>query len=177
MPVTTHPAPIETSGLGLSPVLQPVFAALQFMGTLAKAQLPSFEEFLPLSALVLCIGFFEAFFWRGWVLMRLEESFGMIPAILLGSALYAAYHIGYRMPSSEMIFLFFIGIMFAVAFRLTKKIFILYPVFQPMGQLVTLIEDGLKLPLLASLGFAEVLIVMFVLVWLGNRYAKKHNAS
>lgn len=62
--------------LGLSLVIQLVFAALQFIGKLAKAELPSFEEFLPLIALVLCIGFFEAFSWRGWVLMRLEESFG-----------------------------------------------------------------------------------------------------
>jgi uncharacterized protein len=168
---------ITTRRLGVSLVLQLVFAALQFMGTLAKAQLPPFEEFLPLIALALCIGFFEAFFWRGWVLLRLEESFGVIPAILLGSALYSAYHIGYGMPSSEMIFLFFIGIMFAVAFRLTKNIFILYPIFQPMGQLVTLIKDGLKLPLLASLGFIEVLIVMLVLIWLAGRYLKKHPQS
>jgi hypothetical protein len=106
--------------------------------------------------------------------LRLEEAFGIIPAILLGSLLYAAYHIGYGMPLSEMTFLFFIGVVYAVAFRLTKNIFILWPIFQPMGQLVTLIKDGLKLPLLASVGFLEVLIVMFVLIWLGSRYAKKH---
>jgi hypothetical protein len=88
--------------------------------------------------------------------------------------LYAAYHIGYGMPSSEMIFLFFIGIMFAVIFRLTRSIFILWPLFQPMGQLITLIKDGLKLPVLASLGFAEVLVVMLVFVWLASRYQKKH---
>ena len=123
---------ITTRGLGLSLILQLAFAAFQFMNTLAKTQLPPFENFLPLITLALCIGFFEAFFWRGWVLLRLEESFGTIPAILLGSALYAAYHIGYGMPSSEMIFLFFIGIMFAVVFRITKNIFILYPIFQPM---------------------------------------------
>ena len=34
------------------------------------------------------------------------EAFGIIPAILLGSVLYAAYHIGYGMPASEMIPLF-----------------------------------------------------------------------
>jgi membrane protease YdiL (CAAX protease family) len=163
--------------LGLSLILQLIFATLQFVGALAKAQLPPFEEFLPLITLALCIGFFEAFFWRGWVLLRLEESFGVIPAILLGSALYAAYHIGYGMPSSEMIFLFFIGILFAVVFRLTKNIFILYPIFQPMGQLVTLIKDRLTLPLLASLGFIEVLIVMLVLVWLAARYYKKHSGN
>ena len=73
-----------------------------------------------------------------------------------------------------MTFLFFIGVMYAVAFRMTKNIFILWPLFQPMGQMVTLIKDGLELPLLASLGFVEVLIAMLVLVWLAGRYARKH---
>lgn len=165
---------ISTRWLWISLGLQIVFAGLQYMGTLAKTDLPQFEQFIPLLALSLCIGFFEAVFWRGWVLLRLEKAFGLIPAILLGSLLYAAYHIGYDMPMSEMVFLFFIGVMYAIAFRLTKNIFILWPVFQPMGQLVTLIKDGLNLPLLASLGFIEVLIGMLVLVWLAGRYAHKH---
>ena len=46
-----------------------------------------------------------------------------------------------------------------------------------MGQLVTLIKDGLNLPFLASVGFLEALIVMFVIIWLGARYAKKHANS
>jgi membrane protease YdiL (CAAX protease family) len=164
-----------TRWLGLSLLLQLVFAGFQYMGTLAKTQVPAIQEFLPLVALALTIGFFEAVFWRGWVLLRLEEAFGVIPAILLGSALYALYHIGYGMPASEMFFLFFIGVMFAVIFRLTKNVFILWPVFQPMGQLITLIKDKLSLPFLASLGFAEVLILMLVLVWLAVRYQRKHS--
>jgi membrane protease YdiL (CAAX protease family) len=168
---------ITVRRLGVSILLQLVFTTLQFVGTLAKTQLPSFEEFFPLIALALCIGFFEAFFWRGWVLLRLEESFGTIPAIVLGSVLYAAYHIGYGMPSGEMIFLFFIGIMFAVVFRLTKNIFILWPMFQPMGQLVTLIKDGLILPLAASIGFFEVLMVMLALIWLAGRYLNKYQKN
>lgn len=164
---------LTTRWLWLSLALQVIFAALQYTGTLAKSGLPGFEALAPLLALSLAIGFFEAVFWRGWVLLRLEQAFGLIPAILLGSALYAAYHIGYAMPLDEMIFLFFIGVMYAVAFRLTKNVFILWPIFQPLGQLVTLIKDGLELPLLASLGFIEVLIGMLVLVWLAGRYARK----
>ena len=172
--------PIAELGLtskrwGPSLVLQLVFAALLYFGTLAKVQLPPVEELVPLVALALAIGFFEAVFWRGWVLLRLEESFGIIPAILLGSAFYAAYHLGYAMPLSEMIFLFFIGILFAVVFRLTRNILILWPIFQPMGQLVTLVKDQLTLPLLAALGFAEVLMLMLVLVWLARRYHRKHS--
>jgi hypothetical protein len=167
---------LTTKRLGVSLAVQLVLATLLYFATLAKVQLPPVEQLIPLVALALTIGFFEAVFWRGWVLLRLEEAFGIIPAILLGSALYAAYHIGYGMPLSEMVFLFFIGVMFAVVFRLTKSILILWPLFQPMGQLVTLIKDGLTLPLLAALGFAEVLILMLVLVWLANRYQKKHQS-
>ena len=162
--------------LGLSLALQLLFAVLLYVVTLAKVQLPPVEVLLPLVALALAIGFFEAVFWRGWVLLRLEKAFGIIPAILIGSALYAAYHLGYGMPTDEMIFLFFIGILFAITFRLTKNVFILWPIFQPMGQLVTLIKDGLTLPLLAALGFAEVLIFMFVLVWLAARYHQRHRS-
>ena len=145
--------------------------------TLAKTELPPLESLLPLVAMTLAIGFFEAFFWRGWVLLRLEESFGYLPAVILGSALYAVYHIGYGMPLDEMLFLFWIGILFAVCFRLTSNLLILWPIFQPMGQLVTLIEDGLSLPLLASVGFIEALVLMFVMVWLANRYYRKNQAQ
>jgi hypothetical protein len=160
--------------LGLSIVLQVLFAALLYMVTLAKTTLPPLSELLPLVALALTIGFFEAIFWRGWMLLRLEEAFGLIPAIILGSALYAAYHLGYGMPTSEMVFLFFVGILYAVTFRITKNVFLLWPLFQPMGQLVTLIRDGLSLPTIAALGFFEALILMGVVIWLGWRYQKKH---
>jgi hypothetical protein len=163
--------------LGRSLALQLVLAAFLYVNSLAKAQLPPIEQLVPLVALALAIGFFEAVFWRGWVLLRLEEAFGIIPAILLGSVLYAVYHIGYGMPASEMITLFFVGVMFAVVFRLTKNVFILWPIFQPMGQLVTLIKDGLTLPLLAALGFVEVLILMFVFVWLAARRQRKHGMA
>lgn len=168
---------ITTRWLGVSIGLQIVFGALQYFGTLAKVQLPAIQQLVPLVALALAIGLFEAIFWRGWVLLRLEESFGIIPAILVGSALYAAYHIGYAMPVAEITFLFFIGVMFAVVFRLTKSIFILWPIFQPMGQLVTLVNDQLSLPLISTLGFVDVLAAMGVLIWLGARYHRKHGET
>jgi membrane protease YdiL (CAAX protease family) len=166
---------ITTKYLGISIVLQLVFSLLQYLGTLANMELPAFEAFLPLLALSVAIGFFEALFWRGWVLLRLEEAFGLIPAILIGSLLYALYHIGYGMPFSEIAFLFWIGVLYAVCFRITRNIFLLWPIFQPMGQLVTLLRDGLPLPLIAALGFFEVLIVMLALVWGVNRFYRKHH--
>lgn len=168
---------LTTQRVGLSLGLQLGLAALLYVVTLARVQLPSLDQLIPLVALAVTIGFFEAVFWRGWVLLRLEEAFGIIPAIVLGSALYATYHIGYGMPAGEMVFLFFVGILFAVVFRVTKSVLILWPLFQPMGQLVTLVRDGLTLPLLAALGFVEVLVLMWVFVWLANRYDKKHRTQ
>ncbi len=180
--VVVRKRPIADLGLTsrwlvLSVVLQLVFAALQYIPTLSKVPLPPLLEFLPVIALALTIGFFEAIFWRGWILLRLEDAFGLVPALLVGSALYAAYHIGYGMPMVEMYFLFLIGIMYAVAFRITKSIWVLWPLFQPMGQLVTLVRDRLSLPLIATLGFLEALVLMAVLVWLAARHHKKHIAS
>lgn len=165
---------ITTRLLGVSLLLQLVFATLQFMPTLRVTQLPPFAQFLPLVALSFAIGFFEAVFWRGWVQLRLEDAFGIIPAILLGALIYALYHIGYGMPLSEIGFLFIVGVMYAVIFRLTKNIFILWPLLQPMGQLVTLVKDGLTLPVLATLGFVEVVAVMVLFIWLAHRYYRKH---
>jgi len=167
---------ISRKHLGISIGLQLVLSFFQYMATLAKSDLPSFQELLPLIAMTLAIAFFEALFWRGWVLLRLEDAFGLIPAILLGSALYAAYHVGYGMPVGEMLFLFWIGVLYAVSFRFTRSLFVLWPLYQPMGQLVTLVNDRLRLPPLASLGFIEALALMLALVWLADKYYRKHAA-
>jgi len=163
--------------LGLSLVLQAVFAGVLFYLTLARVTLPEPASLLPLVALSLCIGLFEAIFWRGWVQSRLEESFGFIPALLLGSALYAVYHVGYGMGWDEIGFLFFIGVLYGATFRITGSIFILWPAFQPIGQLTTLIRDGLTLPPLAALGFAEALIAMAVILFVAHKYAAKRDAG
>jgi uncharacterized protein len=165
---------ITTKHWGWSLALQLVFSLIVFVPAYISTPLPAFEQVVPLVMLSLTIGVFEAIFWRGWVQMRLEESFGILPGIVLGSLIYAAYHIGYGMPASEMVFLFFIGVMYAVAFRLTRSILVLYPFFQPFGQLKTLITDGLSLPLVASLGFVEALAGMVVVIWLAGKYYKKH---
>jgi membrane protease YdiL (CAAX protease family) len=100
---------ITRKNLLLSLILQVVLAGVILPGGFEDITLPPFEQLAPLICLALAIGFFEAIFWRGWVLLRLEEAFGFIPAALIGSVLYAAYHIGYEMPLNEMVFLFFIG--------------------------------------------------------------------
>lgn len=159
--------------LVLSVVIQVVASAIQLALAWGTFSLPPILTLLPLLALALTIGFFEAVFWRGWVQSRIEDAFGAIPGILLGSALYAVYHVGYGMAWSEMLFLFGIGIMFAAIFRITKSVFILWPLFQPFGQLMTLVKDGLSLPWAATLGFVDVLALMITVVIIFSRKARK----
>lgn len=159
--------------LGKSLALQALLSVALYVSTFGGLSLPALEAVVPLVALAFAIGFFEAVFWRGWVLLRLEEAFGFLPALLVGSLLYAAYHVGYAMPFEEIAFLFLVGVLFAVTFRLTNSVFILWPAFQPIGQLLTLLRDGLSLPLLAAVGFGEVLIVMLVAVWFAGRHYQR----
>lgn len=130
-------------------------------------------ELLPLAALALAIGFFEALFWRGWMLQALERAFGLIPAVVLSSALYALYHVGYGMGWDEIGFLFFIGLMFACAFLLTRSVLVLWPVFQPSGQLITIAGDGLRLPPIASVGFLETLVLMAAIVFFAEKVRRR----
>jgi phage shock protein PspC (stress-responsive transcriptional regulator) len=67
------------------------------LGLLINLDMPAAIGLVPVVALALSIGLFEATFWRGWVLQQLEEAFGLLPALVLGCVLYAAYRIGYGM--------------------------------------------------------------------------------
>lgn len=73
------------------------------------------------------------------------------------------------MNGSEMIFLFFIGLMFCAMFMVTRNVFILWPCFQPMGQLITVAKEGLELPLIATLGFVEILALFLAFAFVLSR--------
>lgn len=140
--------------------IQLLFVLPQLGKVIASTRQVGMAELAPLVALCLAIGFFEAVFWRGWTLQILERAFGLVPALVLGPALYAIYHIGYGMEAHDMPFLFLIGVLFAFVFLLTRSILALWPVFQPSGQLITVTSEGLHLPAIAAVGFAEALAVM-----------------
>lgn len=164
---------LHTRRLGLSLALQLGLAIGLYRFLLGGVALPDLARLLPLVALSLVLGLFEAVFWRGWVQLRLEESFGLIPALILSALMYASYQIGFGISTADIILMFLLGLIYAAAFRLTKSVLVLWPAFQPIGQLAILLRSGMQLPLISTLGFLEVLAVMLVLVWLAGRYARK----
>jgi len=167
---------LHTRQLGASLVLQFILTGGLYRFLLGGQDLPALARLIPLVALGLVLGFFEAVFWRGWVLLRLEESFGLLPALLLSTLMYTSYQIGFGISNQDIMLVFVLGLVCAIAFRLTRSVFVLWPALQPVGLLAILIHSDMQLPLIASLGFLEVLAVMLLLVWMVSRYVRKNEA-
>lgn len=170
---------MSSIGLGLhhlrsTVTLGVVFAAVQFSTTLWGYDLPARGDWVPLLVMSLVVGFFEAVFFRGFIQGRLEASFGVVPAAGGAAALYALYHIGYGMGGTEIWFLFGLGVIYAVIYRLTSNVLIVWPLLTPLGAFFNSLQAGdIELPWASILGFADVAAVMGVAIWLARRHLRK----
>lgn len=171
--------PLHDLGVGkhaLRPTLAlaALFGGIQFLIMFWGYTLPLPVEWVPLLVLSMTVGLFEAIFFRGFVQGRLEASFGIVPAVAGAAVLYALYHVGYGMAAREMLFLFGLGVVYAVAYRLTRNILVLWPLLTPVGAFFNNLESGdIVLPWAAILGFTEVLGLMAATLWLGGRHHRR----
>jgi uncharacterized protein len=171
--------PLRTLGLGthqLRPtlLLAVVLGGVQFTIMFWGYTLPAPVDWVPLLVMSLTVGLFEAIFFRGFVQARLEHSFGTVPGVVGAAALYALYHVGYGMPIGEMAFLFGLGVVYAIAYRLVDNILVLWPLLTPIGAFFNNLEAGdFALPWASIAGFAEVLAVMAVVIWLAFRHQRR----
>lgn len=170
--------PLRALGLGTHAIrttilLGLVFAAVQFAMTLGRISLPAPGDWVPLLVMSLTVGLFEAVFFRGFVQGRLRESFGTGPSVLGAASLYSAYHVGYGMGSEELLFLFGLGVVYAIAYRLADNVLVLWPLLTPVGAFFNNLRAGdIELPWASIVGFGEVLALMAVAVWLGARHTR-----
>jgi hypothetical protein len=175
--------PLASLGLTLgdwraTAALAIVFAGVQFSVTLARVDAPAPEVWLPLLVMALPVGLFEAVFFRGFIQNRLEASFGLVPAVAGAAGLYGLYHIGYGMGPNEVVFLFGLGIVYAVAFRAAGSILVLWPLLTPLGSLFSQIQAGdMVLPMESILGFLDVLGLMVAAIWFARRHERRQAAD
>ncbi len=149
-------------------------AGVQFAVTLWGYRLPAAEEWVPLLGMSLVVGLFEAVFFRGFVQGRLEASFGPAAGVAGAAVLYAGYHIGYGMGASEMGFLLGLGVLYAVVYRLTTNILIVWPLLTPIGAFFNNVDAGdIDLPWASLAGFADVAAVMAASLWLARRHIRR----
>ncbi len=86
-------------------------------------------------------GLFELFLYYGFVHLRMEKAFGIIPAILFTAALYVLWHIGTQLPleadvTAALLKLFAVGVMYQSVFSLTRNVLIIWPFFHGVGVMI-----------------------------------------
>lgn len=146
-----------------------------YRNTLATLDVDWGLTLVPLVAMALAVGLFEAVFFRGWLQLRFEAAFGLVPGLILGALAYSLYHVGYGMTGEEMLFLFGLGLTFGAFFRLTKNVFLLWPFYTPIGGLYTNLREGLALPFEATYGFVIVLGLMAAIIISGAKLGQQKN--
>jgi membrane protease YdiL (CAAX protease family) len=158
----------QAVGLGI------ILGAVQFFLTLYGYSLPTAVDWVPLLAMSLMVGLFEAIFFRGFIQTRLSASFGPIPAVIAAAILYALYHVGYGMGLAEMAFLFALGLVYGVAYACVNNVLVLWPVLIPLGSFYNnLRSGGIELPWAAIAGFVDVMAIMLTVILLARRRERR----
>lgn len=151
-----------------------LFAGVQYALTLWGYDFPAASSWVPLLCMALVVGAFESVFFRGFIQSRLEERFGPVLGVGGAAVLYGAYHVGYGMRGTELLFLTGLGIVYAVAFAVARNLLVLWPLLTPMGSFFANLEGGdIDLPWASIAGFADVLALMVAAVWLANRHERR----
>lgn len=86
-------------------------------------------------------GLFELFLYYGFIHLRLKEAFGFLPAILLTTVFYVAWHAGTQLPLEAdpllgALKLFGVGLMYQSIFALTYNALIIWPFFHGVGVMI-----------------------------------------
>lgn len=152
------------------------FAAVQFALTLWGYDLPALVDWVPLLVMALVVGVFESVFFRGFIQGRLEAQFGTVAGVGGAAVLYGAYHVGFGMTGTDLLFLTGLGIVYAVAFAIARNLIVLWPLLTPLGSFYANLEAGdIELPWASIAGFADVLGLMLLSWWLMARYQRRRH--
>jgi hypothetical protein len=78
------------------------------------------------------------------------------------------------MHGAEMLFLFGLGVVYAVAYAVVRNIAVLWPLLIPLGSFYNNLDSGdIHMPWASILGFIDVLVLMAAAIWLGLRHQRQ----
>jgi uncharacterized protein len=78
------------------------------------------------------------------------------------------------MGVADLAFLTGLGVVYAVAYALTRSVLVLWPLLTPLGSFYANLEAGdIDLPWASIAGFADVAAVMAVAGWLAVRHQRR----
>ena len=81
-------------------------------------------------AFVIVAVFFELIFFYGFLRTLFEKAFGIVPGIVLTALFYSFHHIGFQPEYDKLIF---VGLLYALVYRLGNSALLLYPFFLGVG--------------------------------------------
>jgi len=82
------------------------------------------------AAFVIVAVFFELVFFYGFLRTLFEKAFGIVPGIILAALFYSFHHIGFQPEYGKLIF---VGLLYALVYRLGNSALLLYPFFLGVG--------------------------------------------
>jgi hypothetical protein len=83
----------------------------------------------------------EPFFVWGWLQLRFERAFGILPGILLAGLGFAGYHIG-TYPYQFVLNLIVVGVAYGALFRLMRNLLVLWPLACGIGGALGTAQGG-----------------------------------
>lgn len=118
----------------------------------------------------------EPFFVYGWLQLRFERAFGVIPGIVLAAVCFGAYHIG-TFPLSGVVSLVVLGFFFGMLFRAVGgNLLALWPLTWAVTSSIGVLEGGFSFDWSDVVTYALLLIVQVVLVALMVQRADRPRA-
>lgn len=120
---------------GLSLILNLVFAIVLLLMFLSESRetgetISINKETFTSIYYILVAGVFEMVFIYGFLRKTFERAFGLIPSLILTALFYSFYHAGFQ---PEFFKLFFVGLLYSGAFRLTENVLTVFPFFWGVG--------------------------------------------
>ena len=109
---------------------------------------------------------FETLFFYSFLRQLFEESFGIIPALLLTSIFYSLHHVGLEEqmkdaePRKEYTKLFFVGILYSATFRVFNSALAIFPFFLGVGVIYDLIIEKQDTQLSGKIAVVTLLLMI-----------------
>lgn len=85
----------------------------------------------------------EPLFVYGWLQLRFDRAFGIVPGVILAGLSFTAYHVGTYLPSG-LIMLLLAGLLYGVVFRITANLLIIWPLAFCIGSSMGTLMGGMQ---------------------------------
>lgn len=116
----------------------------------------------------------EPFFVFGWLQLRFERAFGILPGILLAGVAMGAYHIG-TFPLSGILTMALFGLSFAAVFRVTRNLLSMWPLTWAICSSIGSLQGGLLFSWSTVFIYTAVLAVQILGIIGIAMLARKHH--